>query len=66
MGENVRLTAADGHDLGAYRTDPAANAKGGIVTLFLLHRWPMHILHIHDVASCRPTPAQRGRSSDDG
>jgi len=31
MGETIALTAEDGHSLGAYRADPAREARGGIV-----------------------------------
>ncbi len=33
MGETIRLTASDGHQLGAYRADPAGAARGGVVVL---------------------------------
>jgi len=33
MGHNVRLTAADGFQLGAYRADPAAAPKGALVVI---------------------------------
>ena len=48
MGENVRLTAADGHDLGAYRTDPAANAKGGIVVIQEIFGVNSHVRDVCD------------------
>lgn len=33
MGETVRLTASDGHELDGYRTRPAGPRKGGIVVI---------------------------------
>ncbi len=33
MGKDLRLTAEDGHELGAYRADPVSEARGGIVVL---------------------------------
>ncbi len=33
MGEKIHLTAADGHQLGAYRADPAGTPKGGLVLI---------------------------------
>jgi carboxymethylenebutenolidase len=33
MGQDIKLKAEDGHELGAYRADPAASARGGIVVL---------------------------------
>ena len=33
MGEIIQLTAADGHNFGAYRADPDGAAKGGVNAL---------------------------------
>ncbi|MFQ5773503.1 MAG: dienelactone hydrolase family protein [Kiloniellaceae bacterium] len=33
MGDNIRLTAADGHELGAYRARPGGAARGGVVVI---------------------------------
>jgi len=33
MGEKIRLRAADGHELGAYRSEPSQKPRGGIVVL---------------------------------
>jgi len=33
MGRNITLTAADGHQLGAWRADPDGKARGGIVVI---------------------------------
>jgi len=33
MGRNIKLTAADGHELDAWRADPAGEARGGIVVV---------------------------------
>src|SRR6201746_1925226 len=33
MGQNVRLTASDGFQLGAYRADPAGTPKAAIVVI---------------------------------
>ncbi|MBI3710406.1 MAG: dienelactone hydrolase family protein [Proteobacteria bacterium] len=33
MGQTLKLTAADGHSLGAYRADPAGKPKGALVVI---------------------------------
>ena len=33
MGKTLKLTASDGHALGAYRADPAGAARGGVVVI---------------------------------
>ena len=33
MGKHFTLTAADKHQVGAYRADPAGAAKGGMVVI---------------------------------
>lgn len=33
MGTHLRLTAADGHELGAWRADPKGTPRGGVVVL---------------------------------
>ena len=33
MGENIKLTASDGHDFDAYRVDPRAAPKAGLVVV---------------------------------
>ncbi|MEK9671167.1 MAG: dienelactone hydrolase family protein [Rhodospirillaceae bacterium] len=33
MGKDIKLTAEDGFELGAYRADPAGKARGGIVVI---------------------------------
>ncbi len=33
MGQNVQLTASDGHSLGAYKGEPSGAAKGGLVII---------------------------------
>jgi carboxymethylenebutenolidase len=33
MGKTLRLTAADRHELGAYRADPSGKPKGGLVVI---------------------------------
>ena len=33
MGQHISLTASDGHRLGAYRADPEATPKGGMVVI---------------------------------
>jgi carboxymethylenebutenolidase len=33
MGQDIKLTASDGFQLGAYRADPAGAPKGAIVVM---------------------------------
>ena len=33
MGEKIRLTALDGHELGAYKAEPTGDSKGGLVLI---------------------------------
>lgn len=48
MGENIRLTAVDGHELGAYRADPAGAARGGIVVCQEIFGVNVHIREVCD------------------
>ncbi|HEX2555027.1 MAG TPA: dienelactone hydrolase family protein [Microvirga sp.] len=48
MGESIRLTASDGFVLGAYRTDPAGPARGGVVVLQEIFGVNSHIRSICD------------------
>ncbi len=46
MGQNIRLTAADGHELDAWRADPAGAARGGIVVVQEIFGVNVHIRDI--------------------
>ena len=48
MGENVRLTAADGFELGAYRARPEAAARGGVVVVQEIFGVNVHIRAVCD------------------
>jgi len=48
MGENLALTAEDGHSLGAYRADPAGSPRGGIVVLQEIFGVNAHIREVCD------------------
>lgn len=48
MGEEIRLTAEDGHELGAYRADPSAAPRGGIVVLQEIFGVNAHIREVCD------------------
>ena len=48
MGEMIKLTAADGHILGAYRAAPAATPKGGVIILQEIFGITGHIRSIAD------------------
>ena len=48
MGEMIRLTATDGHELGAYRADPAGPAKGGLVIIQEIFGLSGHIRTVCD------------------
>jgi carboxymethylenebutenolidase len=48
MGETIRLTAADGHQLGAYRADPAGTPKGGLVVIQEIFGVNAHIRELVD------------------
>lgn len=48
MGDHIRLIAADGHELGAYRADPAGPAKGGIVVCQEIFGVNLHIREVCD------------------
>jgi carboxymethylenebutenolidase len=48
MGTQLTLTAADGHQLGAYRADPSGTAKGGIVVLMEIFGVNIHIREVCD------------------
>ncbi len=45
---NVRLTAADGHEFGAYRKDPAGTPKGAVVVIQEIFGVNSHIRSICD------------------
>ncbi len=48
MGQDLTLTADDGHTLGAYRADPAGTPKGGIVVLQEIFGVNKHIREVAD------------------
>lgn len=48
MGQDLTLTADDGHSLGAYRADPAGTPKGGIVVLQEIFGVNKHIREVAD------------------
>jgi carboxymethylenebutenolidase len=48
MGERVRLRAADGHELGAYRSEPADRPRGGVVVLQEIFGVNSHIREVTD------------------
>ena len=48
MGENIELTASDGHKLGAYRAEPAGKPKGGIVVIQEIFGVNSHIRDVAD------------------
>ncbi len=48
MGENIRLTASDGHKFGAYKAAPAGAAKGGVVVVQEIFGVNSHIRAVCD------------------
>ena len=48
MGEPIRLRAADGHELGAYRAGPSGKPRGGIVVLQEIFGVNSHIRDVAD------------------
>ena len=48
MGENIRLTAADGFELGAYRARPEAAPRGGVVVVQEIFGVNLHIRSVCD------------------
>ncbi len=48
MGTNLTLTASDGHGFGAYRADPSAAARGGIVVIQEIFGVNDHIREVCD------------------
>jgi carboxymethylenebutenolidase len=48
MGQNVTLTAADGHQFGAYRADPAGTPKGAVVVIQEIFGVNSHIRDVAD------------------
>jgi carboxymethylenebutenolidase len=48
VGESIRLTASDGHELGAYRADPKGVARGGVVVLQEIFGVNRHIRSVCD------------------
>jgi len=48
VGQDIRLTASDGHELGAYRADPAGASRGGVVVLQEIFGVNSHIRSVCD------------------
>jgi carboxymethylenebutenolidase len=48
MGKDIRLRAADGHELGAYRAEPATSPRGGVVVLQEIFGVNDHIREVCD------------------
>ena len=48
MGETIKLTAADGHELDAYRADPPGVSKGGIVVIQEIFGVNVHVRDVCD------------------
>ncbi|MDA1089942.1 MAG: dienelactone hydrolase family protein [Proteobacteria bacterium] len=48
MGETITLTAADGHQLGAYRADPDGAPKGGVIVIQEIFGVNAHIREVAD------------------
>ena len=48
MGETIQLTAADGHEFGAYRAEPEGEAKGGVVVIQEIFGVNGHIRDVAD------------------
>lgn len=48
MGETIKLTAAGGHELDAYRADPAGASKGGIVVIQEIFGVNVHVRDVCD------------------
>ena len=60
MGKHFTLTAADSHQLGAYRADPAGAPKGGIVVIQEIFGVNQHIRKVCD--RLRRGRLRRGRA----
>ena len=69
MGQNITLKASDGHELQAYRADPAGKPKGCMIVLQEIFGVNHHIRAVADriaangylaVAPCMQDRAQRG------
>lgn len=48
MGETIRLTASDGHELAAYRADPSGTPRGAIVVIQEIFGVNEHIRSVAD------------------
>src|ERR1700749_299484 len=48
MGTHLKLTASDGHTLGAYRADPQGKPRGGIVVIQEIFGVNHHIRAVTD------------------
>jgi hypothetical protein len=66
MGENIRLTAADGFELGAYRARPDGAVKGGVVVVQEIFGVNVHIRSVCDryaAAATSPTTSRAAATS---
>jgi carboxymethylenebutenolidase len=67
MGERIRLRAADGHELGAYRAAPSGKPRGGVVVLQEIFGVNSHIRDVADAFAAEGylalAPALYDRSS---
>jgi carboxymethylenebutenolidase len=70
MGETLTLTASDGHELGAYRSEPSSAPKGGVVVLQEIFGVNAHIRDVCDrfaaAGYAAVAPALYDRSSQQG
>ena len=48
MGQNITLTAKDGHKLGVYRADPAGKPRGALVVIQEIFGVNNHMRHVTD------------------
>ena len=48
MGETIKLTASDGHELAAYRAEPDGKPRGGIVVIQEIFGVNGHIREVAD------------------
>ena len=48
MGENIRLTAADGFEFGAYRARPQGAPRGGVIVIQEIFGVNVHIRAVCD------------------
>lgn len=70
MGEHIKLTASDGHELGGYRANPEGKRRGGVVVLQEIFGVNPHIRDVCDRFAAEGyvaiAPALYDRSSQQG